>query len=386
VPRNETILRIFVSSPSDMDEKRALLRDVVRELNVTLSQHLGVRFDLVGWETHAYPSVGVDAQNVINDQIGDDYDIFVGMMWNRFGTPTSRAGSGTVEEFERAYERFCENPNQIRIMFYFKDAPVNPSLINPSQLEQIHEFRDGLRQRGILYWTFRERDEFASLLRMHLSRQVLDWHNQTWGTNTAREASTITVSEISDLDHVEYEEVGLLDLVEQGEESFTRSNEAVYRMTDAVRSFSGRLQERFTGLPTLRDARTARRVINQLVSDMEQFVVRMEAEIPIFSECFIQGSEAIARGASLLSDFTSDNEQVINGTLNNVNALKEALTASLNRLRSLRTNVANIPRVTIELNRAKRRTLAMLDDLIYKMQNALSLISEIESELQGLLS
>ena len=125
--RSETILRIFVASPKDVAEERASLEDVVRELNLTWSKNLGIRLELVKWETHAYPGIGTDPQAVINEQIGDDYDIFVGIIWKCFGTPTERANSGTAEEFDRAYKRFRENPDQLRIMFYFRDAPVAPS-------------------------------------------------------------------------------------------------------------------------------------------------------------------------------------------------------------------------------------------------------------------
>lgn len=122
--RYETILSIFVASPSDVDEERNRLEEVIRELNTTWSRDLGVRLELVRWETHAYPSFGEDAQAVINDQIPDDYDVFVGLMWYRFGTPTGRAGSGTVEEFQRAKKRFDANSDDLQLMIYFKDAPA----------------------------------------------------------------------------------------------------------------------------------------------------------------------------------------------------------------------------------------------------------------------
>ncbi|WP_462074860.1 hypothetical protein [Nitrospira sp. CMX1] len=58
---------------------------------------------------------------MINDQIGE-YDIFIGIMWRRFGTPTGVAGSGTEGEFRIAYKRWQENP-QIALMFYFCQEP-----------------------------------------------------------------------------------------------------------------------------------------------------------------------------------------------------------------------------------------------------------------------
>jgi hypothetical protein len=37
---------------------------------------------------NVWPGFGEDARSVINDRIGE-YDIFIGVFWNRFGTPTA---------------------------------------------------------------------------------------------------------------------------------------------------------------------------------------------------------------------------------------------------------------------------------------------------------
>ena len=90
MPRQEDILGVLVASPSDVLAERTRLEEVIHELNATWSRSLGIRLDLIRWETHAYPALGEDAQAVINTQVPDDYDIFVGIMWHRFGTPTGR--------------------------------------------------------------------------------------------------------------------------------------------------------------------------------------------------------------------------------------------------------------------------------------------------------
>ena len=94
-----THIEIFLASPSDLVEERKAVRETIGELNNIFRTTLNVQLDLLGWETHAYPSAGVDPQDTINSQIGDKYDIFIGLMWGKFGTPTGRAGSGTEEEF-----------------------------------------------------------------------------------------------------------------------------------------------------------------------------------------------------------------------------------------------------------------------------------------------
>ncbi len=65
MPRKEDVLTVFVASPSDVGDERTRLEEVIQELNVTWSRELGVRLELVRWETHAFPGMGDEAQNVI---------------------------------------------------------------------------------------------------------------------------------------------------------------------------------------------------------------------------------------------------------------------------------------------------------------------------------
>src|SRR5439155_14004985 len=157
----ETIFRAFVASPTDVCEERAILEEVVREFNITWSENFRVRIELLKWETHTYPAAGDSPQGVINRQIGDDYDLFIGIMWHRFGTPTEEFGSGTEEEFSRAWARFKNDPGSLDIMFYFKDAPVSPSQLDLPQLDAVRKFKAQLGDEGVYYWSFNEPTQFA---------------------------------------------------------------------------------------------------------------------------------------------------------------------------------------------------------------------------------
>src|SRR5450432_339291 len=128
-------IRVFLASPGDVVAERDALADVVSDLNHTLGQTLDFVVELVRWETHAWPGFGKDAQDVINAQIGP-YDVFLGVMWKRFGSPTGRAPSGTVEEFEGAYELW-KTHGAPHVMFYFCSAPFRPD--SPDAAEQFEE-------------------------------------------------------------------------------------------------------------------------------------------------------------------------------------------------------------------------------------------------------
>lgn len=168
----ETILKIFVSSPSDVKSERLAVVEIIEEINNAWATFLGIRLEAILWETHCRPGIGRDSQQVINEQIPTDCDIYLGILWQRFGTPTPRFESGTEEEFQNAYERYKQSPKDVSVMFYFKNEPVAPTEIDTHQLGKLNEFRKKLGPKGVLYWEFGSTGEFRQLVRMHLSREL----------------------------------------------------------------------------------------------------------------------------------------------------------------------------------------------------------------------
>lgn len=184
--KTEQVLSIFLASPGDVGAERNSVNGFVNEWNDLWSDEIGVHLRLVRWETHAYPAGGADGQDVINAQIGEEYDVFLGIMWKRFGTPTGRAASGTVEEFERALARNRASGSP-ELMFYFKKAELDPD-VDAEQLLAVREFRGKLAIDGLLYWEFLTHEQFDQLVRVHLTRHVQNWakrHRQLLETRNA---------------------------------------------------------------------------------------------------------------------------------------------------------------------------------------------------------
>lgn len=123
-PETARILRVFVSSPSDVAEERAALDEVVAAVNRTDGAALGFRRDLVKWETNITPQLGPRPQQVVDEQT-PVYDIYVGILKHRFGTKTGRYGSGTEKEFRDALRRWNDT-GAPWILFYFSKSKVDP--------------------------------------------------------------------------------------------------------------------------------------------------------------------------------------------------------------------------------------------------------------------
>ena len=163
-------VRIFVASPGDVQDERNQLAKVVDELNLiitALAPEKAIILELIRWETHVYPDMGRDAQEVVNKQIGD-YDIFVGIIWKRLGTPTAVARSGTDEEFQRAYALWEKNKS-LPMLIYFCQQSLPPPRTKEEveQLGKVVDFRDELSKKGLM-GDYADHASFADVIRSHL--------------------------------------------------------------------------------------------------------------------------------------------------------------------------------------------------------------------------
>jgi TIR domain-containing protein/uncharacterized protein DUF4062 len=168
VPETLRRIRIHVSSPSDVKDARNVLANVVEELARDLGRNKGLFLELVRWEESAVPALG-RPQELINRQI-PAADIFIGILWSRFGTPTGDAKSGTEEELLNALEswRLLGRPH---VRIYFCDRPINPSSFDLEQVSRVQKFRKSISEQG-LYAIYNDVREFEQLVRQHLTRLI----------------------------------------------------------------------------------------------------------------------------------------------------------------------------------------------------------------------
>ena len=165
-------IRLFLSSPGDVETERQKVHSVVAQVNRLIGHFYDVSLEVIDWKTHVAPKMG-RTQEVINEQVGK-YDIFVGIMWKRFGTPTGTAESGTEEEFNIAYENWKQF-GKPWILFYFSQVPFMPRTTpEVSQLAKVLTFKEQLQQKGLI-WEYPSPDEFSDLLREHLAKVLEQW-------------------------------------------------------------------------------------------------------------------------------------------------------------------------------------------------------------------
>ncbi|EGJ30140.1 MULTISPECIES: DUF4062 domain-containing protein [Moorena] len=145
------LLKIFLASPSDVRRERDYVEKVVEEINRTTALSKGVMLQVVRSEKNTYPGYGEGGQAVLNAQIAnmEEYELFVCIMWNRLGTPTRSAESGTVEEYERAVAAF-EKDEKPNIWFYFREASANLNTKEKlKQREKVLDFKNKIQRKAL---------------------------------------------------------------------------------------------------------------------------------------------------------------------------------------------------------------------------------------------
>jgi hypothetical protein len=169
------LIRVFVSSPGDVVEERRVLDEVIERINRTDGDRMKMRLEFFKWETGVAPQIGPKPQDVVDRQTPSQYDIYLGIMKHRFGTPIGTYGSGTEKEFEDALERWGK-VGQPWILFYFGKESIDPDKLDLEQYAKVKAFRQSIEAKG-LYATYEgvrgSKEAFFDQVELHL-RQVLD--------------------------------------------------------------------------------------------------------------------------------------------------------------------------------------------------------------------
>lgn len=175
--------RVFIASPGDVQRERQIAREVVLEVSSRLGGYLGIALDPVGWERDAALDAG-RPQALINPLVRD-CDVFVGILWARFGTATGEAESGTAEEFALAEELRRETGDRPRMMVFFSDAPVPRERLRTAegreQFEKAEDFRNRFESSGGISSAYADARDFEDRFRKELDRWCLERHGNGAG-------------------------------------------------------------------------------------------------------------------------------------------------------------------------------------------------------------
>lgn len=180
-------LRIFAASPSDVTTERAKLETVVASLKPT-ADYLGLTLEVVDWRA-VVPDAG-RPQQIIFDQLKPTlWDIFVGILWHRFGTPPGGQDpqtrkdylSGTEEEFRVAY-RLHKQFDKPRIVMYrcTRAIPLDADFAQAQRVKDFFkEIQDPQGEFRVLTQSFDTTESFEKLTLDNLQKLLIEYGEQS---------------------------------------------------------------------------------------------------------------------------------------------------------------------------------------------------------------
>jgi hypothetical protein len=224
------VVKVFLASPGDLADERRLAKGVVDEINSLLGEMFGIYVELVGWED-TVTAFG-RPQATINLEL-ERCELFVGMLWQRWGTPPDSKGdytSGFEEEFKTSIaRRVAEGRPEISLFFKEIDKKL---LSDPGVgLQKVIDFRNQvITDKQILFETFSDDRTFESKLRRKIVRYV---QNLQISEQVERSVQS-EVSSVSDA------------LTENSTSTASKNDDSHARISLSGRNFIGQFIQRLT--------------------------------------------------------------------------------------------------------------------------------------------
>lgn len=416
MPKSLTQLTIFISGPSDTDADKSALRRVIEELSRRLEKTHSLTLRAVGWPDDVRPGVNTDTQAEVNRQVGSSYDIYVGLIGPRFGTPTPRSGSGTAEELELAVKSFRADPRALRVLLYFKRAAGDPFAMDLEQLAKVKAFREALPARGILYRDFNDTAEFIGLVNEHLYGLIVDeWRDGQWAdipradqvaqrevSSAAeppapeQETNVLVTTGDESVDDADY---GLLEYMEAFHAAAAKVNEAITLIASCSERIGERMRSRTAETTALQQEheqvkhiggsrlqqdylRKAREVVDGAASDLDEFVSTMNPAVDAYRsagrDMFGSLRRAISEGTQLPAD-----PQQVEENRRALENLIQVMDGSRTNTMSFQASVRQVPALTGKFKRSRQHAASTLGNVIAELSFGIDEAKDLLRQLSG---
>ena len=367
MPTYTTTYRVLLSMPSDLENELECVDNVIDELNLSWGKPNNKQIELVHWSRYAIPGASIGSiQNLINKELGTNFDLYIGILWKRFGTQTDNAESGTEEEFNVAYSNFLKNPNATQILFYFCDIPFTLDEIDFEQLQKVQKFKKRLIDDNIYFKSYKRLDELAQLLRMHIPIR-LDSLLEIIPNESIEEKELVEDSILNEAIQEINEEVyseddwGLLEYREEFDSLIAEYISSIGRVTKAMETIGKRTETKTRQLISLQANPNSgttqyRNLFRGLAKYMDDYTNSLEGETTI---CFPAFSKAMNAALQLLnlSIVEEDGLNELIEQRESVSNLYGAMEGSIQSMIDFLRPIQELPKLTTELNKARKRLI-----------------------------
>lgn len=144
MPFRATAYRLLISAPGDVtDDDIAAVTRAIERWNALYGVGSAAVVIPTTWIEHSAARYGDRPQSVLNEQLVDTADIVIAIFWNRLGSPTGEAESGTIEEIARAHDRGAY------VGILRCERPVKQEDLDPDQLTRLRDYFETIRGEAL---------------------------------------------------------------------------------------------------------------------------------------------------------------------------------------------------------------------------------------------
>lgn len=385
-------ISVFISSPSDVAKERDIVAEVISSINAIKGKSLGYAFSAIRWENDVLPTFGKDPQTLIDESVGNTYDVFIGIMSTKFGTPTTKAGSGTEHEFNSAYSRKVEDPDSIEIMFYFQDVGHSGRKVDFKELEKIEKFKEKISPDG-LYAPYTTLKDFETQVTGHLAKLmdvVIAKSTEariTEGRKVANSAPKgMLFDPLSFFDSIDdEEEIGFLDLADDAFDAMNGATEQLYAISSAItrlREDTSNHTASLNGNPMGLTPDRVKVVYKESARSMDNFVETSLAILPLFRKHLTEGLQLSRELIIVASKESLATENEVIEFVDALNQMKAGMISGMTGINGLSETISTLPRATTTFNRSKKRLKAVIDGIGNLIESAISEVDDIVEAIE----
>lgn len=305
----------------------------------------------------------------------------VGIIWQKIGTPTRRAQSGTVEEINRS----IENTDKQFLVYFKTTPPESLNDIDTEQLNKIKQFKSELSQKGVLYKEFNSTSTFESLFRIHLANLISDKflrkpndEKKIIADNRYAEIASI-ITEIESKKDIN-DDIDVFELTENAVSTINTITSSLNNMTHSLNEIGEIMVSRTAELSkylNIKDDRLriqkCQIVVNLFADELNEFNKKLELEKEILSPHFLNIAPQYSRllhyekmysigDVNLRESFIGYRDSINSTTHQSAEFLKVILTW---------------PPSTSKFNKSKRETEIVIKDITKLFLEGLKLMDEI---------
>lgn len=349
-------LNIFISSPSDVIEEREIIRKTVQSLNMAYKGTDFPYFNIIELKQDIRSDIGsgFGPQEIIDKQIDNKYDIFIGILWKRYGTSTENYGSGTEQEFENALK------SGSKVMFYFSNVPVSPEEIIPEEFEKILKFKEKISDKG-LYYEYNSMLDFEKLVYNNLRILAIEKRDSKNETPTSQSE----------------EEKGIFDHMDDFYSKFDLVQKDMDFITDSFSKMeieSDKLEQ-----PKENDLNSFKIYTNQMADVLDNFSKDFTENRKNLSNHFSEGIDSLVKVLELSNDYIDDSE--FNTMIDSIRFCINSVDEINSQMDTIITLFDSIPPLTKKFNKSKRNFTRNIKSLSKELKNIKGMLYSLLAEL-----